>query len=53
MFVLKTIIDEYCVAGNTKLYSCFVDFQKAYDTVIHTDIKLKLLDIRMVFRTNM
>jgi hypothetical protein len=41
MFVLKTIIDEYCVAGNTKLYSCFVDFQKA----IHTGIKLKLLDI--------
>ena len=45
MFVLKTIIDEYCVAGNTKLYSFFVDFQKAYDTVIHTGIKLKLLDI--------
>jgi hypothetical protein len=36
MFVLKTIIDEYCVADNTKLYSCFIDFQKAYDTVIHT-----------------
>ena len=45
MFVLKTIIVEYCVAGNTKLYSCFVDFQKAYDTVIHSGIKLKLLDI--------
>jgi hypothetical protein len=45
MFVLKTIIDEYCVAGNTKLYSCFVDFQKAYDTVIHTGVKLKLLNI--------
>ena len=45
MFVLKTIIDKYCVAGNKKLYSCFVDFRKAYDTVIHTGIKLKLLDI--------
>jgi hypothetical protein len=45
MFILKTIIDAYCVAGNTKLYSCFVDFQKAYDTVIPTGIKLKLLDI--------
>ena len=45
MFILKTIIGEYCVTGNAKLYSCFVYFQKACDTVIPTGIKLKFLDI--------
>ena len=45
MFVLKTIIDKYCNSGNGRQYACFVDFQKAYDTVIHTGIKLKLLEI--------
>jgi hypothetical protein len=28
-----------------RLYACFVDFQKAFDTVIHCGIKLKLLEI--------
>ena len=37
MFILKTIIDKYC---NNK----DVDFQKASDTVIHTRIKIKLLE---------
>ena len=37
MFILKTIIDKYC---NNK----DVDFQKAFDTVIHTGIKIKLLE---------
>ena len=44
MFVLKTIIDQ-CNAANERLFACFVDFQKAFDTVIHTGIKLKLLEI--------
>jgi hypothetical protein len=26
------------------LFACFVDFQKAFDTVIHTGIKLKFLE---------
>ena len=40
MFILKTIIVNYC---NNK-DACFVDFQKAFDTVIHTGIKIKLLE---------
>ena len=44
MFVLKTIIDK-CNAANERLFACFVDFQKAFDTVIHTGIKLKPLEI--------
>jgi len=45
MFVLKTIIDKYCKCNNGRVFACFVDFQKAFDTVIHTGIKLKLLQI--------
>lgn len=26
-----------------RVYTCFVDFRKAFDTVIHTGIKIKLL----------
>lgn len=44
MFLLKSIINK-CNAANEKLFACFVDFQKAFDTVIHTGIKLKLLEI--------
>ena len=45
VFVLKTLIDKYCTNSTGRLYACFVDFQKAFDTVIHTGIKLKLLEI--------
>lgn len=45
MFVLKTIIDKYCNNASGRVYACFVDFQKAFDKVIHCGIKLKLLEI--------
>lgn len=45
MFVLKTIIDKYCNRKDGRVYACFVDFQKAYDTVIHAGIKIKLLEM--------
>jgi hypothetical protein len=45
MFIIKCIIDKYCKIKNGKVYACFVDFQKAFDTVIHTGIKIKLLSI--------
>ena len=43
IFVLKCLIDKYINSGNKRLYACFVDFHKAFDTVIHEGIKLKLL----------
>ena len=45
MFILKSVIDKYCRTKDGRLFACFVDFKKAFDTVIHTGIKIKLLDI--------
>ena len=39
IFVLKCIIDKYTNLGSKKLYTCFVDFRKAFDTIIHPGIK--------------
>ena len=44
-FILKCIIDQYCKTKDGRVFACFVDFQKAFDKVIHTGIKLKLLEI--------
>ena len=45
MFIIKCIFDKYCNTKDGNVYACFVDFQKAFDTVIHTGIKIKLLSI--------
>ena len=45
MFIIKCIFEKYCNSKNGRMYACFVDFQKAFDTVIHTGIKIKLLSI--------
>ena len=43
-FILKTIIDKYihknCKAN--ELYVCFIDFRKAFDTICHEGLLLKL-----------
>ena len=41
-FVLKTLIDKYTQQGSKHLYTCFVDFHKAFDTVWHTGLLYKL-----------
>ena len=48
MFVLKTFIDKYNSGkGGGNLFACFVDFKKAFDKVIHSGIKYKLLKYNM------
>ena len=44
MFIIKCIIDKYCKTKDGKVYVWLVDFQKAFYTVIHTGIKIKLLN---------
>lgn len=41
IFVLRTLIEQQRMAG-TPLYVCFVDFQKAYDTVPRDQLWFKL-----------
>ena len=45
MFVLKSLIDKYINSKGGKLYSCFVDFHKAFDTVIHPGLRVKLKEL--------
>ena len=48
MFVLKTLIDKYInKKKGGKLFACFVDLKKAFDTVIHAGIKYKLLKLNI------
>ena len=45
VFILKTIIDKYIHKSGkeNKLYTCFIDLKKAFDTVWHDALLLKLL----------
>ena len=42
MFVLKTLYLKYTQQGSKKLYSCFADFRKAFDTFRHEELFYKL-----------
>ena len=42
IFVLRKIIDKYIHNRNGRIYACFVDFQKAFDSVWHDALLLKL-----------
>ena len=47
MFVLKSLIDKYTNMKGGKLYACFVDFQKAFDSVIHPGLQVKLKELNI------
>jgi hypothetical protein len=42
MFVLRTLIDKMVKNDRKKLYTCFVDFQKAFDSIPHGALLHKL-----------
>ena len=42
IFILKTIINKYVHKCNKKLYICFIDFKKAFDSVWRSALFLKL-----------
>ena len=44
LFVLKTLIMKYIVRNKTKIYACFVDLRKAFDTVWHKGLLYKLMN---------
>lgn len=47
VFILKTLLEKYCHHKDGRLYCCFVDFNKAFDSVIHSGLKLKLLQLNI------
>ena len=45
VFVMKSIINKYCIQKKGKLYTCFVDFRKAFDSVWRDALLYKLLKL--------
>ena len=40
IFTLRTLIEKYSHHHNQKVYACFVDFKKAFDSVWHEGLFL-------------
>ena len=47
MFVMKSLIDKCINVNGCKLFSCFVDFRKAFDSVIHPRLQVKLKELNI------
>ena len=47
VFTLKTLIDKYVHFHKEKVYACFVDFRKAFDSVWHEGLFYKLLKVNI------
>ena len=42
-YIENSLIDKYVYHHNEKIYACFVDFKKAFDSVWHDGLLFKLL----------
>ena len=47
VFTLQTLVDKYVKSHQTKVYACFVDLRKAFDSVWHDGLMYKLLQINV------
>ena len=45
LLTLKTIVKHHVTIGKKKLYTCFVDFRKAFDSVWHEGLFQKLKNL--------
>jgi hypothetical protein len=45
VFILKTIIKKYIYKEKRKVYACFVDFKKAFDSVWRSALFIKLQSV--------
>ena len=47
VFTLRTLIDKYVHYHKEKVYACFIDFRKAFDSVWHEGLFYKLLKVNI------
>ena len=47
VLTLRTLVDKYVHHHIENIYACFVDFQKAFDSVWHDGLFFKLLQINV------
>ena len=47
VLTLRTLIDKYVIGHHEKVYACFVDFRKAFDSVWHDGLLYKILQINV------
>lgn len=45
IYTIKTILNKYLYKSKKRLYACFVDFSKAFDTVWRSGLFEKITDI--------
>ena len=45
IFTIKTILNKYINKYKKQVYACFVDFSKAFDTVWHSGLLKKILNL--------
>lgn len=45
MFVLRTLVDNHTKKGSKPMYTCFIDFKGAFDSVWHQGLFFKLREI--------
>ena len=45
ILTLKSLVKKYVTVGEKKLYACFVDFEKAFDTVWHKGLFKKFTQL--------
>lgn len=44
IYTLHTIIDRHVYQNKSKIFACFIDFEKAFDSIWHEGLFLKLLE---------
>uniref|UniRef100_A0A9J8AFQ2 ribonuclease H n=1 Tax=Cyprinus carpio carpio TaxID=630221 RepID=A0A9J8AFQ2_CYPCA len=44
IFTLQTLIDKYVHQNKSQIFACFIDFKKAFDSIWHEGLFLKLID---------
>ena len=44
IFILKSLITKYLVKEKRKIFACFVDLRRAFDTVCHDELLYKLME---------